>query len=123
MLFRSDDTAKRNIVAVFPGTNLKIVGDKTTLNQIDRIAVVKFLPEPKGTQSCSYTARTVTMNLLEAESVIYDRRTGKELARRKFAPRRVCPEMVALEAKQTKIGSEMPRDQITAYLKTELAKK
>lgn len=117
-----DDPKKKALVVVWSNSNVTLLGDKVPLNQVDKIAVIHVPKEAKGEQSCSYTSRTLKMVLKETESVVYDRRTGKELDRKRFAPHRVCPELVYVQGKQDAIDSQMPQSAIEAYLKVQASR-
>ena len=100
-------------------------GPATTLSDIDAIAVATLLPDVKGTKKCSYTddkdkASTIDMQLKETQVVVYARRNGTVIDKRMFAPSARCPMFVIHSRDDTSMSSDVPDDDVKAWLKSRL---
>jgi len=113
----------RSVIAVSPFVR-GIFGSAVTLGDIDAVAITKTLPEVKGEKRCGGFADVdgrpmpaVTIQLKEAEVTIFDRRTGVELEKRRFAPNEECPHTVLVRQGSTSNDSTPAEAPILAWLK------
>ncbi|MFO0552514.1 MAG: hypothetical protein U0271_29260 [Polyangiaceae bacterium] len=117
-----DDPKKKALVVVWNTSTLELFGGPATLAEVDKVALVRPLTESKGEVKCEFTSRSLKLVLRETDTVVYDRRTGKELARKRFSPNRACPSMAYVNADQDSIYSDVPENEITTYLKGQVAR-
>jgi hypothetical protein len=117
----------KSVIAVSPFVR-GVFGSAVTLGDIDAVAVTKTLPDVKGTKVCGGFADSsgrpmpaVTIQLKEAEVTLYDRRTGVELEKRRFAPNEECPRTVLLRGDSKTDDSTPAKEPIIAWLKARVA--
>jgi hypothetical protein len=101
-----------------------VFGEAATLGDIDAVAVSSTLPEVKSTRQCGgykdssgNATGGVTLKLKETETVIYDRRTGAVLEKRRFAPKDECPAFAMVRSGDPSTDSSVPHEEVQAWLK------
>ncbi len=105
-------------------TSPQIFGTATTIRDIDAVAISTTLPAVKSARQCGgykdddgRPMAAVTLELKETEVKIYDRRTGKVIEQRRFAPKDECPSFVMVRAgSDPKTDSSVPHEEIQAWL-------
>lgn len=101
----------------------EIIGNAKMAKDIDAVAISTQLADVKGTKKCTgYTGGKgdITLQLKETELVIYERRTGKQMAKKTFPPDQTCPKFAIQDNKGSANDSSIPVEAMRAWLKTQV---
>lgn len=100
VLFGKESEAKpAQHTILYLGSTVEVFGPATTMLDVDRVAVRDRLPVRQGKMCHGYKdvgakgtkKRSLPMQMQDEEIIIYARRTGKEIARKKFSASTRCP--------------------------------
>jgi hypothetical protein len=103
--------------------NHKTFGPAATLADVDALAFQHLLSPPKGTKVCGgYSSGgkkmpDVSLQLKETEVSVIDRRSGKLLQKKVFAPDASCPMFVMTRSNENQVDSSPPATVIEEWLR------
>ncbi len=116
---------KLGSIAYVSSGRVRTVGTARTLIEIDAIALERQPGPPTGSKACAGYGdptrtgdpkRTLILELKTTDVTVHDRRTGKILHTRTFAPSETCPSWATIEAGETRADSTPPEGDIHEWL-------
>ena len=121
----SDAPSREHTVVYLAGLDAKVIGPAKTLVEVDWIGVQEDLPGRRGKTCEGYkdnkggTTKSLPLEQVDRNIVIYERKTAKEITRKKFDASSDCPMFALGDTAKT-----YPDDSaIESWLRGERAKK
>lgn len=128
VLFGPEDTDAKpdNCLAWPTSSEIETFGACTTVSSIDFVAVSHVSNEEKGRRTCTgykgndgKPAADIVVVTKETDVVIYERRSGKEIEKKSFAPDKDCPMFAMTSASDNHTMDAYPdNDAIKAWLRS-----
>ena len=125
VLFGNEPPDEKPMQSIIIGWAMEpeIIGQAKMAKDIDAVAISTQLADVKGTKKCTgYTGGKgeISLQLKETEAVIYDRRTGKQVAKKTFPPDPRCPKFAIQDDRGSANDSSIPVDAMRAWFKTQI---
>lgn len=101
-------------------SDLDFVGSARTLEEIDWVAIAEDAKQPRAVKTCQFKQGPSQLELIDANVVVVERRTGKKLTEKVLRASDECPMFAFVDKQDNSAKSTVLAKDVTAWVRQEL---